>query len=223
MAEVPIFRKHDRYKASSYRCYNSRMPSRYDSCFWLWFCQVPLWDRTIIDEIGQWRPIGSLRLLDLGCATGRLLARLAKAGAGHLSGADLAPRILEAANRKLSGAGIPADLRQADAEDRLPWEDRYFDAVTLTGVLHHLFRPEDALAEVRRVLRPEGRLLVIDPAFFTPVRQIINAWLQFVPHAGDRRFYPEARAARLLAGAGLEVLKTRRVGLWAYLAVGCRS
>lgn len=220
MTGLPAFRKHDRYKASSYRSYNFRMASRYDTCIWMRLCQTTLWDRTIVQELRQRPLIGSLRILDVGCATGRLLERLAQAGALQLCGTDLAPRILEVAAEKLSKTGISVDLRTADAEDRLPWEGDFFDVVTLTGVLHHFFRPKDALAEVRRVLRPGGRLLIIDPSFFTPVRQILNAALQVAPHDGDYRFYPATAAAVLLADVGFEVLRTRRVGWCAFLADG---
>lgn len=131
MVELPAFRKHDQYKASSYRSYNFKMPSRYDTCFWMKFCQTPLWDRTIVQELQP--NIQSLGILDVGCATGRLLERLADAGARELFGMDLAPRILEVAREKLSKAGVSAELRTADAEDSLPWDDDFFDTVTLTG------------------------------------------------------------------------------------------
>lgn len=89
MGEGPILRQHDRYKASSYRSHNLRMPSRYDTCIWLRVCQVPLWDRTLVDLL---RPdLDSLRILDVGCATGRLLQAFAEAGASQLFGTDLAP------------------------------------------------------------------------------------------------------------------------------------
>jgi SAM-dependent methyltransferase len=218
MVELPAFRKYDRYKASSYRSYNFKMPSRYDTCIWVKFC--PRWDRTILQELRA--DLRSLRILDVGCATGRLLERLAKAGATQLYGVDLAPRILEVAAEKLAKTGSSVDLRTADAEDRLPWDDESFDAVTLTGVLHHFFRPMDALTEVRRVLRPGGRLLVIDPCFFPPVRQVINAALRLAPHDGDCHFYSAADAAALLADLGFEVRRSRRVGLGAFLADGLK-
>lgn len=218
MVEQPSFRKPDRYKASSYRSYNSKMLSRYDTCFWNRFCQTALWDRIIVDELGP--PIHSLRILDVGCATGRLLKHLAKAGARQLCGADLAPRILEVAGEKLAQIGIPGDLRVADAEDCLPWDAADFDVVTLTGVLHHFYRPKDALDEVRRVLRSGGRLLIIDPCFFTPARQLLNAALQVAPHDGDYHFYSAPQAADLLTKVGFEVPHTRRVGVWAFLAEG---
>lgn len=216
MVEPPRFRKHDRYKASSYRSYNFTLPSRYDSCFWQKFCQTSLWDRTLVQEFDWCNP--SLRILDVGCATGRLLARLAEAGATELYGVDLAPRILEVARGKLAKAKVSVDLRAADAEDSLPWDRDFFDAVTLTGVLHHFFRPRDALAEIRRVLRPGGRLLIIDPCFFPLVRGIFNLVLRVAPHSGDFRFYAPRDAAGLLTDLGFEVKRLRRVGLWAFFA-----
>ncbi len=219
MVDLPNFRKPDRYKTSSYRSYNFKMPSRYDSIIWM--KSAPLVDRTIIEQLGP--GIGSLRILDVGCATGRLLKRLAEAGATQLFGIDLAPRILEVATEKLSKTGTTADLRAADAEDCLPWNDGSFDAITLVAVLHHFFRPKDALREIHRVLRPGGRVIVFDPCFPPPLRQILNVVFRVVPHDGDYRFYSMKAAVRLLAELGFEVRETRRLGWACYLVEGIKS
>jgi len=216
--DVPDFREPDRYKASSYRSYNFKLPLHYDTS--IWTKSAPLVDRFIIEQLGP--GISSLRILDVGCATGRFLERLAKAGATQLFGIDLAPRILEVAAEKLSKTGTMADLRAADAEDCLPWDDGYFDAITLIGVFHHFFRPKDALSEIRRVLRPGGRALIFDPCFFPPVRQILNAVFQVVPHDGDCRFHSMRAAGRLLAELEFEVRQTRRLGWACYLAEGIK-
>jgi ubiquinone/menaquinone biosynthesis C-methylase UbiE len=150
MAEIPVFRKHDRYKAGSYRAYNFKMPARYDTAWFVKLCQFPLWDRTIVDALGP--RIESLDILDVGCATGRLLANLAGVGAARLSGVDLAPKILDVAREKLAREDAHAELRAADAEDAIPWPAASFDIATLMGVLHHFYRPHDALVEIRRVL-----------------------------------------------------------------------
>jgi ubiquinone/menaquinone biosynthesis C-methylase UbiE len=215
MAETPNFAKPDRYKASSYDAYNVRLPERYDASRWMWFCQAPLLDRTIIEELQP--SVGSLDILDVGCATGRLLAKLAAAGAHRLSGTDLAPRILEVARGKLAAQGADADLRSADAEDALPWRADSFDVVTLVGVLHHFYRPHEALREIHRVLRSSGRLVVVDPCFFSPIRQVLNLWMRVAPHDGDYRFYAPKRAAALLESADFRPTTLRRVGLWSYL------
>ncbi|MHC4094033.1 MAG: class I SAM-dependent methyltransferase [Planctomycetota bacterium] len=212
---TPAFRKHDRYKASSYRTYNFRMPARYDTSCWMTLCQIPLWDRTIIAELGP--QIGTLAILDVGCATGRLLLSLARAGASRLHGVDLAPNIVEAARDKLANQNVHADLRAADAEDSLPWPPESIDVVTLTGVLHHFYRPQDALREMHRVLRPGGRVLVLDPDFYPVLREIMNLCLRIAPHEGDYRFYSRRAAAALLERADFRCTNARRVGLWAYL------
>jgi ubiquinone/menaquinone biosynthesis C-methylase UbiE len=215
MSDQPVYRKPDRYKAASFRNYNDKMPSRYDTCSWMKLCQIPLLDRVVVQEL---RPnIDSLSILDVGCATGRLLEQLALAGATRLHGADLAPRILEVARQKLARTGVPVELRTADAEDRLPWDHDCFDAVTLTGVLHHFFRPRDALAEIRRVLRPGGMFVVVDVCFFFPLRQLSNLALRVVSHDGDFHFYAPGQAGNLVTDSGFEVARTRRVGLSSYL------
>ena len=215
MLDLTDLRKPDRYKASSYRTYNAWAPERYDSSLWMTFCQTALWDRTVVAVLAS--GIESLAILDVGCATGRLLSHLADAGATHLCGVDLAPNIVEAARAKLAMQGVEAELHAADAEDALPWAEKSFDVVTLTGVLHHFYRPDDALQEIRRVLRSGGRLLVVDPQFFFPVRHVLNLILRVAPHQGDYHFYSVQDATRLLQRAGLRCSGATRVGLWAYL------
>jgi ubiquinone/menaquinone biosynthesis C-methylase UbiE len=211
---TPTFRKPDPYKSSSYRTYNFRMPARYDSMYLIKLCQLSLWHRTVVQALQT--EIESADILDVGCGTGSLLAELARSGATSLAGVDLAPKILEVAREKLSAAGARADLRAADAEEPLPWASESFDVATLTGALHHFYRPHDVLAEIHRVIRAGGRLLVVDPCFFTPLRQLFNVYLRVLPHYGDYHFYAAPQAGRLLGAQGFECSEPRRVGLWAY-------
>ena len=220
MGETPAFRKYDRYKASSYRSYNSKMPSRYDSAYFQKLCQMPLWHRTVVQVL---RPqLGSTRILDVECGTGSLLVDLALSGANSLAGVDLAPKILDVAREKLSVAHSSADLRAADVEDPLPWPAESFDVATLTGTLHHFYRPRDALREVYRVLRPGGRLLIVDPSFVTPVRQLFNLYLRLLPHDGDFHFYSLRGGTTLVSSEGFRCAESKRVGLWAYLLIAVK-
>jgi ubiquinone/menaquinone biosynthesis C-methylase UbiE len=214
VAEAPNFRRPDRYKSSSYRAYNFKMPARYDSAYFIKLFQVPLWHRRVVEALqGE---IAFIDVLDVGCGTGSLLVDLAGAGATSLAGVDLAPKILEVAREKLAAAGAEANLRTADAEEPLPWDPESFDAATLTGALHHFYRPHEMLAEIHRVLRPGGRLLLVDPCFFTPLRQLFNLYLRVLPHDGDYHFYSAAQARRLLAAQGFECSEAKGVGWSAY-------
>ena len=216
----PDFAKPDRYKLDSYYTYNFRRRDTYDSCVWLNAFGIARWDRAVIREIGF--QIASLDVLDVGCATGRLLEALAAAGARSLYGTDLAPRILEVARQKLASFGMGAELRAGDAEHRIPWPDSSFDVVTLTGVLHHFMRPRDALTEIARVLRGHGRLILLDPWFLPPVRQLFNLYLRVRPAAGDCRYYSPGAVIELLECLGWQRLKSERVAWSGFMICAVR-
>lgn len=98
------------------------------------------------------------RLLDVGCGTGVLLAAIPPATQGLHAGVDLVPAMLARAAAKL---GSRSALAAADAM-RLPFRDQTFDVVVSTSSLHYWQDPDAALAEIYRVLRPGGRLLLTD-------------------------------------------------------------
>jgi len=216
MHTVPKFKKTDRYKRSSYLAYNWKMPPIYDSCIWM--KGVDLWDETVLREIPS--NDFSLRILDVGCATGRLLYKLAKHGYSNLSGVDLAPRIIEVARKKLSNFKANLDLKNADSEDDLPWPDNSFDIITLTGVIHHFYRLNDALKEAFRVLDTQSKLIILDVWFPIIIRQVINSWLYLFPHDGDFRFYTPKRIKKTLTEIGLKNIRYRRIGFWTYIITG---
>ena len=96
---------------------------------------------------------------DLGCGTGQMTAALAPFVA-HVIAVDTSAAMLQAAKKRLQGFDN-VELRRGDLES-LPIDDGRLDAATLALVLHHLPEPARALGEVARVLRPGGRLLIVD-------------------------------------------------------------
>ena len=96
------------------------------------------------------------RVLDAGCGSGPLADDLRAKGA-LVAGFDSSPAMLELARQRL---GEGADLRVADLSQPLPYADGEFDDVVVSLVLHYLQDWSAPLAELRRVLKPGGRLLL---------------------------------------------------------------
>jgi ubiquinone/menaquinone biosynthesis C-methylase UbiE len=122
-------------------------------------------------------------VLELGCGTGEYTARLTGSGATIVA-IDLSSDLLALARRRETPA--PAAFVLGDAE-RLPFPDGAFDAVVGNAVLHHLSLAP-ALAEVRRVLRPNGRCAFTEPNMLNPQVAVqknvpsIKRWLGDTPH-----------------------------------------
>ncbi|WP_432175272.1 class I SAM-dependent methyltransferase [Streptomyces sp. Tue6028] len=95
------------------------------------------------------------RILDAGCGSGPLSATLRERGA-VVTGIDASAGMLALARRRL---GDDADLHVVDLSDPLPFADGAFDDVVASLVLHYLEDWGPTLAELRRVLRPGGRLI----------------------------------------------------------------
>ena len=96
------------------------------------------------------------KILDAGCGAGPIFADLRDRGA-QMSGFDFSATMVELARKRL---GADADLRVADISQPLPYEDRAFDDVISALVLHYLEDWTGPLAELHRILRPGGRLIL---------------------------------------------------------------
>ena len=114
-------------------------------------------ERAIQKALGD-RPIG--RLLDVGTGTGRMIELLGPSAALAI-GIDKSSEMLRLARVKLEAAGIPSSLRQADMY-AVPLADGSADSIVIHQVLHYAQAPGSAVTEAARVLRPGGRLLVVD-------------------------------------------------------------
>jgi len=125
-------------------------------------------------------------VLDVGCGTGDV-TQLAKIRAGKNSqvfGIDPAPEMIAVARNKAVRQGVDIDLRVGVIE-ALPFPDASMDVVTSSLMMHHL--PDDlkvrGLAEIYRVLKPGGRLLIAD--FMRPTGSLLNhLFIAFTRHYG---------------------------------------
>lgn len=100
-----------------------------------------------------------LRVLEIGCGMGTDGAQFAKAGADY-TGVDLTEAAVEFARRRFELFDLPGAFRTADAE-QLDFADETFDLVYSHGVLHHTPNTAAAVREVHRVLKQNGRAMVM--------------------------------------------------------------
>lgn len=171
----------------------------------------------LADRLGEIRRDGYTMLrvvpgssvLDVGCGTGEACVELAGivGSTGKVAGIDASEAMIAAARRAAKGAKHAIDLRVASIY-ALPFPDAAFDAVRCERVFQHLDDPEAGLAEMMRVARPGGRLMVADPdhgqhglALDDPAHQRIyaaslRALLGMIvnPHSGTRLRAMFARA-----------------------------
>jgi ubiquinone/menaquinone biosynthesis C-methylase UbiE len=161
------------------------------------------------------------RILEVGFGTGSSIVALAQAvgGSGHVFGMDISPgmkAVAEARIRKTNPAGkISLTLT---AIPPIPFHNATFDAVFMAFTLE-LF-PDDTiplvLSEVRRTLRPGGRLSVVsmvrDPAKSSQVPERIYEWIhRHFPHIVDCR---SIDVERLATDAGFAIARVKRLEVW---------
>jgi demethylmenaquinone methyltransferase / 2-methoxy-6-polyprenyl-1,4-benzoquinol methylase len=176
------------------------------------------WRRTAVDALGA-RP--GARVMDLACGTGDLCRTLEAAGHRPV-GVDFSAGMLEA-------AGTNAPLVRADA-NHLPFPDGVIDAVTCGFALRNFVDLASVLTECSRVLRPRGRIALLDvgePAN-GPARAVHRLWFRrVVPLVGamlsDRRAYaylpastaylpPRFELLSIVSRAGFDDLSYRTLG-----------
>jgi demethylmenaquinone methyltransferase / 2-methoxy-6-polyprenyl-1,4-benzoquinol methylase len=188
------------------------------------------WRQRAVDraEIGP-----SSDALDVCCGTGDLALELRRriGPDGRVVGCDFSEPMLELARRKSGELGLPVEFGWADALE-LPYGDAGFDAVTIGFGARNLADLEHGLAEMTRVLRPGGRLVILEITRPTrePLAAFYSLWFdRLVPvigtFAGDAeaysylpssvRTFPEPRElAEMMEAAGLERIR------WLLLAGG---
>ncbi len=157
--------------------------------------------------------LGDMRLLDAGCGSGAYAAALLP-HVGRIEAVDLNPGMLAVARVKLADAEAQGRIAFHRAGiEALPFADASMDGAMINQVLHHLEDGEDgawpvhvaAIAEMHRVLRPGG-VLVVNVCTHRQLRD--GFWYyDLIPEARDaclRRHIPAEYLAGLLAGAGFQ-------------------
>lgn len=121
-------------------------------------------------------------VLDAGCGVGWGAALLAEAGAKRTVGIDISKEALENARGRTRGS---VELVQGDL-CKLPFDDASFDLITCFEAIEHIADPDVALEELRRVLRPDGVLLISTPRRRVSLRDNVHHLHEFTPGEFER-------------------------------------
>ena len=163
-------------------------------------------------------------VLDVGCGTGTLAiaAKRHVGPMGRVNGIDASPEMIARAGKKASKAGAEVVFTKAVAE-ALPFPDAEFDVVLTTVTLHHLGRKarQQCAREMRRVLKPGGRVLAVDFGEPSRKRRGLLAHLHRHGHVKLRDI------AAVLSEAGLNTVESGAVGIkdlqFVLAAAPCRT
>lgn len=181
--------------------------ARYDLLVWLLTHGRSRAFRKRLVDLAHLAPGESV--LDVGCGTGSLAiaARRRVRTDGHVVGIDASPEMIARATSKANRAGIDVSFKVAVAE-ALPFPETCFDVVLSTLMLHHLPRKvrQQCAREIRRVLKPQGRVLVADFAQ-AQSRSGLLAHLHRRGHVDPRD------VAALLEEAGFRCVESGPVGI----------
>ena len=143
-----------------------------------------VWKRFTVEQSGL-RP--GQRVLDVASGTADLAIQFARrvGASGEVVLTDINPAMLARGRDRMLDAGLPAPAVQCDAE-QLPFADEHFDCVSVAFGLRNMTRKDRALAEMRRVLKPGGRLLVLEfSRVWQPLQPLYDAYsLKVLPLLG---------------------------------------
>ncbi|AUX27559.1 hypothetical protein SOCEGT47_081530 [Sorangium cellulosum] len=178
---------------------------------------------TLVDELVTLVDPGvEERCLDLGCGTGRLTREMGRRSSEAI-GIDAAGAMVERATQRARALGLDNVTFREALATRLPFPEASFDVVTSSNLLLHLPELGPVLAEVARVLRPGGRLGLLEPAaamnrtamaaFLRGHRynpQTSHAMLAWADAAEATYRHTEDRLSAELGGAGFQVDRRER-------------
>lgn len=160
----------------------------------------------VMEKCGDVR---GLTICDIGCGTGRFIAELARRGAAHITGVDVAFEMLKAARQLAERSGV-TDQCELVLSDVLHWQtDQIFDITLAIGFWDYIADPPERLRLIRRLTR--GTFLSAWPRYWTwrmPVRKVRLEYIRGCPVY----FFRKPRVIEMIENAGFEIMDVQTIG-----------
>lgn len=132
------------------------------------------WRKKVVAIVGKIQPN---KILDVATGTGDLAISLSKTGAGEIIGLDISTGMLEIGKQKIKSKLLADTIKMVVGDsENLPYQDNYFDAITVAFGVRNFENLEKGLAEIYRVLKPGGVFVVLETSIptKTPYKQGYN-------------------------------------------------
>lgn len=132
------------------------------------------WRKKVVAIVGKIQPN---KILDVATGTGDLAISLSKTGAEEIIGLDISTGMLEIGKQKIKSKLLSDTIKMVVGDsENLPYQDNYFDAITVAFGVRNFENLEKGLAEIYRVLKPGGVFVVLETSIptKTPYKQGYN-------------------------------------------------
>lgn len=171
------------------------------------------WSRYVSNTLSflkNWAQIPpTARVLDVACGTGEFAHILVAENPNQaMVGVDISEKMLAIAQQKCDG--YPNVAFQVASASALPFADNSFDVAVSANAFHYFDQPEFALVEMKRVLKPDGKVVIIDWCRDYVVCQICDSLLKLFDPA-HKKCYSQAEFHQLLQNAGFKIQRTTKV------------
>ncbi len=152
------------------------------------------WRRKAVDSIASIKP---QYILDLATGTGDFAVEALRLKPAHVTGGDISDLMMNVGREKAQKLGVSSilDFQRVDSEN-MPFEDNKFDAITVGFGVRNFQDLERGLREMYRVLRPGGRVAILEvsrPKQF-PMRQVYSVYFHYIVPLVGRLFSSDIRA-----------------------------
>lgn len=147
------------------------------------------------------------KILDLGCGNGNVIALLKDRKIAQYFGVDISEMMVKEAAKRLGGGAV---VMTGDAEN-IPFGDSYFDLIICNASFHHYPNPQKAVEEMKRVLKPEGSIILGDPT--VPGRiltKIFNLMMKY-SNCGDAKIWHKKEITQLFQRNGFRIENWKKI------------